>query len=347
MKVLMIGPHRKLKGGVSTVVNNYFKAGLQEKINLKYIPTSIEGSMLKNIFFFMFALINITCYLAFKKIDVAHIHMASRGSFYRKSLIVLICSVFRKQIVIHLHGAEFDVFYHKESNASKRKYISYILNKADCIIALSEEWKEKISIYCNSKVEVVYNSVDIPKANFYKNGSRNLLFLGRIGKRKGVFDIIRALSEVKKLGYNFKLLVCGDGEVEQLKNLTKEYNMQQDVIIHGWISGDSKDELLKNIGINLLPSYNEGMPMSVLEAMSYGIPTIASNVGGIPKIIEHGINGYVIEPGDIELLKKYIILLLGDQDLREELSRKSYNTVKGKFDIEVQLDKLLKIYKSL
>lgn len=347
INILMVGPERKAKGGVATVVNNYYDSSLIKKVRLKYISTAIDGKKIYKLLYGSFSYLKILYTLIFKRVDILHIHMASRNSFNRKSVIVNMAKMFNKKVIIHLHGAEFDKFYNNECTEMQKKKVNKIFNKADIIIALSEQWKEKISNYCDTQVEVIYNSVVVPKENMYSNNSQNITLLGRLEKRKGIFDLLDIVKDVVEEKPEINFLLGGDGSLEKIRDIISQNNIANNAKLLGWVDAGKKDNVLKQTLIYVLPSYDEGMPMSLLEAMSYGIPVIATDVGGIPRVIENNVNGFLIKPGDKEDLKKCILKLIKNDEIRENISKKGYNTIKQTFSIEAHVEKLIFIYEGL
>lgn len=191
---------------------------------------------------------------------------------------------------------------------------------------------------------VVYNSIVVPK-DFNKNINTNsILFLGRIGNRKGIYDLIEVIERIIPKYPNIKLYVGGDGEVEKLNRIISERKLKKNIEYIGWVSGEKKEQFLKNVSFFILPSYNEGMPMSVLEGMAYKNITISTNVGGIPKVIKNEENGIIIEPGDKARMEMYILRLLENEELREKLSKEARKTITENFNIEVIIKKLEEIY---
>ncbi|AYE33889.1 glycosyltransferase family 4 protein [Clostridium septicum] len=347
MNILMVGPSIKLQGGVATVVSNYLNSKLSESFNIKYIPTVDGDKKIGKAFAAVKAYIIILLNLIFNNIDIVHVHMASRGSFYRKSLIICLASLFNKKIVIHLHGAQFNEFYHMESNDNEKRKITNILNKADVIIALSNKWKEDLTKITKAKIVVIHNSVNCCKHNMYKVNSKNIIFLGRVDERKGAFDLIEVSKNIFKKYPRYNLLLCGDGDLKKVKSFIDGMDLAEHVKALGWISGKEKDDIMKDAVINILPSYNEGLPMSVLEAMGCGIPTIASNVGGIPDVIKDNINGFLIIPGDKINLEEKICKLLENEELRISMSDLAFKTVSGKFNINTNIAEVENLYNFL
>ncbi len=343
LNVLMIGPARNVKGGMTTVVDGYYAGGLDKKVNLKYIETVNDKKaiskickMINGFFQFIFSI---------NKYDIVHIHMASRLSTFRKGIYIRIAKLKKKKVILHIHGAEYKIFYGTECNDWKRKIVRKTFSLADKIIVLSEEWKEYFKeLTDENKIIILYNAVKIPN-DFKKDlRSKKILFLGRIGDRKGIFDLLEVIKRLAKKYSDIKLYIGGDGEIERLKTAIIDNNLQKHVEYIGWTNGEKKDKYLKNVSYYVLPSYNEGMPMSVLEGMAYKNVTISTNVGGIPKVINNKINGIIINPGDKESLFNAFEELFNNNELRNKLSINARNTIANKFNITNNVNEVIKIY---
>ncbi|KRF54325.1 glycosyl transferase [Bacillus sp. Soil745] len=345
--ILMIGPSSSNKGGISSVIKSYEES---EKLaeNIHFISSYKDGNkMIKIIAAFIGYIKFIMALLINNSIKGVHIHTASRGSFNRKRIFVYISKIFRKKVILHVHGAEFMTFY-KESSKENQKKISKTLNKADLIIALSERWKKDLGSICNNEnIRVIYNPIN---RSLYKTSplkEKNIIFLGRIGRRKGVYDLLESLQLVLDQTKDFKVYIAGDGNIEKAKKVIVDLNLEKHVEVIGWINLNKKIELLYNSSIFVLPSYNEGLPVSILEAMASGVPVISTNIAGIPDQIVNGVNGFLIEPGNINDLAKKICLLLNDRKLRDEFSKKTLKRVDEKFNINIIEKCILDAYKQL
>lgn len=345
IKVLMIGPARDVKGGITSVVDNYYEYGLDKIVDLKYIETiNDKGKISKFIS-------EKKGYMEFKKYideyDIVHIHMASRRSTFRKCKYIQMAKKKEKKIIVHVHGAEFKKFFEK-CNSKQQEYIKETLNLSNVIIALSEEWKEYLkNLVDEEKIRVVYNAIMIPE-DFEKNlNTKKILFLGRIGQRKGIYDLLDVIEELVRKFPDVKLYVGGDGEIKKFKQIVSEKNIESNVTYVGWICGKEKEKLLRNCSIYVLPSYNEGMPMSLIEGMVYKNVAISTDVGGIPKVINNMENGILIKPGDKEKLLNSLNNVLNDENLRRKLSSSARNTVEVKFDISKNIQEVVEIYKGL
>ncbi len=344
-KVLMIGPARNVKGGMTTVVDNYYQYGLNEKVILKYIESCCD----KNIFLkFIKEILGIFQFIfCLNKFDIIHIHVASRRSTFRKILYIKISKFYDKKVVLHIHGGGFREFFDNEISSQKRKYIKKWFNKADKIIVLSEEWKLYFSkIIDDKKIVVMYNGVNIPN-DFEKKFNEKILFMGRICEEKGIFDLLHVVSKLKSRHPNILLNLCGSGCEREIDDFIKKYRLEDNVIKHGWINGDSlKTQLIDN-SIFVLPSYFEAMPMSILEAMAYKNIVIATCVGGIPQVIEDNINGFLIRPGDVQSMESIIEGIINSDVYQKNIPIEARKTIIEKFNIKRNIKELVKIYSEI
>ena len=348
INILMIAPDpNRTLGGMSTVIKNYENAGLSDKVNYKFIPSTKDGGAIGKILLFAIAIIRVIYSFMFTEVDIVHIHSASRGSFKRKSLLVNISKIFGKKVILHLHGAEFNDFYENECSPKQKINVKKTFYKCDTVIVLGQEWKSKISKYCDAHIEVLNNAIEVPKENLYSTNSNKITVLGRLGHRKGTFDIIKVAKELSKQYPKTKIILAGDGDIELVKSKIIEENLSENIDVLGWVNEEKRCSILKDTKIYILPSYNEGMPMSILEAISYGIPVISTNVGSIPTVIENSVNGYIIEAGDTDSLFTKIKELIDNDKKRSTMSNNNYKKAKERFSIESNIDALMKIYRKL
>lgn len=344
MNILMIGPHKdKVKGGMSTVIKEYTNSKYLKEFNIQNIHTVVPGSKIKKILYGLNSMAIMSYCLTFKNIDLVHIHTASGKSFFRKSMFIKIANKFNKKIILHIHGGAFEDVY-LNANPSTKNKITQNLNKCNKIIVLSEAWKKKIEKMTNSEIVVINNSVNSNKNNHYNTKSKKILFIGRIEKDKGIFDFIEMAKELVKSDDSIRFTVCGDGELEQTKQLIEKYNLQDKFELLGWVSKEEVEKELKDTMIFVLPSYKEAMPMAILEAMSCGVPTIATNIGSIPEVIKDMENGRNFVPGDIKKLVSITKEMIENQNLRENYSNKSFKDIKENYSNEVNHNKIKDLY---
>lgn len=289
-------------GGISAVVQYW-----SEYIDgLQYYPTFKEGSKMQKLLIMFGSYFRLLFRLLFNhKIKIVHVHTAAGSDFKRSAKIVNLAKFFKKKVIIHSHASQFKVFY-AESDDKQKAWIVDILKKADVLIALSESWKEwfmSIGVY-QDRITVLHNITAYPQVAEKKEDVAvrpvRFLFLGEIGQRKGVFDIIRGLTNYRdKLKDRIELRIGGNKMEDKLQKAIVDGGLSDVVKFEGWVSGKKKIDLLNWADVFILPSFNEGLPISILEAMSYKMPIISTPVGGIPEVVDKT-NGFLVTPGNDE-----------------------------------------------
>lgn len=341
----MIGPDSKQKGGIATVIKNFKENFRFQNTEILFYSTWEEGTLFYRIIRTIQSIILFPFFILHNDIDIVHLHVAQAGSFYRKSLFLIMAKLMKRPVILHMHASQFDKF-HKKNGKIGKKYIKWIFEKASRVVVLSESWLEFYQTIADSQFSVIENAVPVPKANYYNPHSKNIVCFGRLGKRKGTYDILELAKRIQKKHPKYTFILYGDGEISRVHTIIENQKMTN-VKLGGWIEGSKKQGILEDIMLHLLPSYSEGMPMSILETMGHGIPNIASSVGGIPKVITSGENGYLVQPGDIESIETYVIEMIENKDKLNRMSKESYQTIKRNFSIETYHKKWNDLYKKL
>ena len=347
VKLLMVGPGRKVMGGISTVVNSYYVLGLDQQVDLKYIASMQDGIKIKKLLVAMIA------YTKFCKdiqyYDVVHVHMAAQASFTRKSFFIKKARQAGKKIIIHQHAADFDIFFLKQCTENKREKIREVFGMADKIIVLSEEWANFFASYIceRDKICIIHNGVVLPNYQKMDYEDHNVLFLGRLGQRKGIYDLIKAIPRVVEKVPDVRFYFGGDGDVEHCKQIASMSGFSEYIEFLGWVKNEAKESYFKKCSTFILPSYHEGMPMSVLEAMSYGLATISTNAGGIPQIITHGVDGYRIEAGNVDAIVESLLSVLLDKSVRIKLGIAGKQKINERFSADKNISTLVELYRKV
>lgn len=326
MNILMVGPASESKGGIATVIENFKKHYRGNPVF--YLDSWKEGQRI-NVLFNSVSTINTK--INEEQIDIVHFHVAQKGSFYRKALLANRVKKSAK-IIFHMHASQFDTFY-EESTPLVKQYIRKTLDKIDGLVVLSEEWARFYETLTCTPITIIENAVEIPKKGDYNSQSTTIVTLGRIGKRKGSYDILQLAKKIHPLYPDIQFILYGDGEVEKVKQLIREEEIVN-VSLGGWIEKEEQEVVLKASLLHLLPSYQEGLPMSILESMSYGIPNLTSNVGGIPQVLRDGENGLMVDPGDSESLFEKLFIFLQNEEIRKIYSQNAYQMIETNFSID-------------
>lgn len=346
MHVCMIVPDGAVKGGIASVVNGYRGSSLEKRYRVTYIESYRDGSRWDK---FRKALQGYAAFLRLlgkDRPDLVHIHSSFGPSFYRKMPFIYLSRLAAIPVVNHIHGAEFDRFYERASAAKKRR-VRRVYRKCTRFIVLSEEWKEKIAqIVPADRVDVIENYCALPgKRDHVERRKNQILFLGALEERKGCYDIPVIFESVKKKCPDARLVMAGDGQMEQIKEAFRKKNLLSDVAFTGWVRGREKEKLLAQSAVFLFPSYNEGMPMAVLEAMGCGLGIVTTTVGGIPQLITHKKSGFLEAPGDLGAMAEDVGALLQDGELCRSMGELAGKTVEQKYSLKIHLQKLEETYR--
>jgi glycosyltransferase involved in cell wall biosynthesis len=334
-------------GGISSVVNVYRSAGLFQRYPIYYLATHCDGEAGAKLRLMMRAMLQFIWLLLQNKVGLVHIHMSSRASFWRKSFFVVVAFLRGVPTIIHLHGSEFAVFYDMECGNGTKWFVRFVFNRATKVIVLSHTWKIWVCGMCtNANVDVIYNPVVFPleQTAWDQRKKGAVLFLGRLGKRKGCYDLLDAATMISARSSDFALLFGGDGEIKEIEARAAALGLSGKVKTLGWVKGSDKERSLSSAKIYALPSYNEGLPMSVLEAMAAGLPILSTLVGGIPEAVSDGIEGFLVEPGDINSLAERLEYLLLNDDLARKMGQAAREKVKQKFSTDAILPQIERIY---
>ncbi|NOQ32566.1 MAG: glycosyltransferase [Helicobacteraceae bacterium] len=346
INILMIAPGTGRHGGGG--IANYadiLTNRLSNRFNVTRIITLKENNLIDKLMRFVSSLLHIIPFIVSNNQKIAHINTAHQNSFWRKAIFVKLLKIFNIPIIIHLHSSEFHLFF-KNSSSKKQNAIRNIFKMADRVIVLSNSWKEWYVENIEERIPtVIYNGMDdfLGSDDQVSERENKILFLGRLGHRKGIYDLIKAFETIKHSHTDAKLLLGGDGEIEECKDLVDGLRLTESVEFLGWIGDDQKKKLLNTCKVFTLPSYNEGFPLSILEAMSAGLAIVSTKVGGIPEEVINGNSGLLIEAGDTNALAQSIIRILSDDNYCDSLGENARIQYLDNFT----LDKILKDVESI
>lgn len=344
LRVLMAGPDPHANGGIATVARNYLQSDLVQRCDLRYITTMVEGSKPRKLG------VAARAFAAYARelprADLVHLHLSKGASFTRKRMLA--CLAYRQGVpyVIHLHSGEFVNRYQAASHRVQRQ-VAELFEKASAVIALSEEWRSALtSEVCSSApIVVVRNAVSLPPEPTYPV-NHTVLYLGRLDRNKSPDVLLRAVARLCPYMPDIKVVFAGDGEVDYYQRLAYTLGISDHCSFLGWVS-DEKERLLSEASVFCLPSRTEGMPMSLLEAMSYGIVAIATPVGGVPSVVHDGKNGLLVPVGDDVALSSALANVLGHQEFRQTLGERARATIAEKFSLQAHVEELVDLYSTV
>lgn len=355
----------KPDGGVATFYETLLASRLSNEVQLVFLETSSGESDIQKTGRLSAALISnalavIWRFLKnifFHKPDVVHIWTTHGYSFLKNSVMVFIASFLGFPVLLHLHcGVEALI---PTQRPFWRRFVFLVMRRCRGIIVLSTEWLRIEGILPRVKVAFIPNAIDpaeyvsiIREENPKSHQDVTILFLGHIGEKKGVGDLLLAASKLKgKIKKGFRLDFVGGslmgGELERFQAVSQSLGLDGMVRFHEPEYGSAKVARLSKADIFVLPSYSEGMPIVILEAMASGLPIVATRVGGIPDMIADGETGVIVNPGCPNDLAEAIGRLVDDPHLRFTLGRKARELVQMRFDVNTMVDSLIQLYKEV
>lgn len=365
MNILMAAPFDskgRYKGGIMYVANSIYdelkKNNIQNIELIKFETCRIERSNktnskinLENVKNFLNIYRDLIPEVKKYNAEILYYHSSVKIALLKD--ILAIRKVKRKakvKIIIHIHSGDFNQIMF--SDRLVNKVIINMLNKyVDRIVFLSNKTANEFAEngLIKSKEIVIYNfhtlnytkeQMQIKIGKFKEKHKIDMLFMGLINKRKGVFDVLQILNEIKG---EIVFHICGSFINDEIENEFYRMikNIGDNVIFHGYITGNEKMELLLNSDVLILPSYNEGLPIVIMEAFGAGCSVITTDVGAIPEIFKDNC-GYMIKPGDIQKLKKCIQTIIDNKEICIQQMLHNYNYGK-EFSVQNFLKDILDI----
>ena len=346
-------------GGIASVLRSYKPCFG----SFNFVSSYRSGKLLHKLWYDLGGLFKLAAMLAWDSVKsvfgkgryrIVHIHTAAGGSFRNHRYYARIARLFGRKTIMHIHASSFKDYFQDSSDEGKSRIIN-TLNGVDKVVVLSDSWKgwfESIGVSAEGDRMVVLNNITArPSEPFVKpareENDLRLLFLGEIGPRKGIFDVLEAISAKKdSLEGRIVLRIGGNHNEEALKEAIGRLGLSDMVTFEGFVTGGKKKDLLLWADVLVLTSYNEGLPISILEAMSYGNAILSTPVGGIPEVVDDR-NGILVPPGDLGEISDAILELasLPKEDLGR-LGEESRNKVAAFYPEQV-MSRLNAIYKLL
>jgi glycosyltransferase involved in cell wall biosynthesis len=340
------------RGGIDRLTDLMVE-GIQERAALGIDPVRLvtrgQESLFHAGFVFAGALAKLWAAARRGNVDVLHINLASRGSAYRKLTLAALARWLRIPYVVHLHSGRFDQFW-RSARPRLGAAIDSFFENASTIIVLGDYWA---GVVCDRVPAARGKTVVLANATLPSPGDRapsgdgrvRITFLGKIGPNKGTRQLIEALATLKDRS-DWTATICGNGAVEESRNLADRLGVADRTSFPGWLDARATAEQLRQTDIFVLPSFSEGLPMSILEAFAWGIAVVATPVGSIPDVIKHERNGLIIPVGDVPALGLALRRLVADGNLRQTLGSTARRDHAARFDINVYIPRLAAIWRA-
>lgn len=344
---MLISPFPPPVGGIASwtlSVYDYFKS---KDIDIIYYNSKIKGRKITNRNYLLrfisgsidvlVQFFNVFFIVLFKNPNIIHLNSSASLSLFKDYFFFLFLKNKKRKIIYHLHFGRIPEL--KCKNNWEWKLLLFVITKSDLTIVLDINSKKSLNETGLSNVLVLpnpiclidkFNSISNRKNEIQSDGS--VLFVGHIVKEKGVYELIESVKYISELK---ELILVGPCEENVKEDLLQLAGSKKSLIkFKGVLKKDQVLAEMRKCAVFVLPSYSEGFPMVILEAMSCSCAIIATKVGGLEEILANN-SGICINVKNIQELAMNISGLLTNKKYREKLGTNAFNRVKQNYDIEV------------
>lgn len=357
-RILLLGREFHHKGGVTNYVR-LLKENLSSVYDIKHF---VQGLKPKYHIDYILPIVYISQLLKFKKVlkeyepDLVHLNPSMTWVALIRDLAFLkIVKNHGFPVLFFIHGWHIDLNKKNKQNIFLKFFLKKNFEKADGIVVLAKRFKEEL-VNSGIKKEKIYVSSPMVNSKDYQPGNKRferpfkVLFCSNMKKEKGPYELLDAISIVLDKYPDTNFIFIGEGkELEKLKNLSKEKHIEKNVEFRGYLTGSDKFRAFGEAHIFILPSYSEGFPTVVLEAMASGLPLVVTPVGRLDEIIEEGMQGLIINsvPPNPKEISEKIIQLIENPKLMKKISNNNLERAKVEYDVNVISSQITKIYENI
>jgi glycosyltransferase involved in cell wall biosynthesis len=353
VRVLAIGPaplSADSRGGMASVLT-LMAAHPDPRVNVRVVPTYADHRTVRRTLLGVRGMLVASALIVLGRVDVLHVHLAHGGSVVRKSLPLAVARLRGTATVVHEHSYDFAGWFDGLPRAGQVLVRRAV--RADVWLVLAtqhvDEFGSRLAMEAG-RIRVLHNPVVTPAvlaASASSDGVVRAVSLGRLGHRKGSYDVVAAVALLPDdVRTRLHVVLAGDGEVDEVRAAVRAAGVDDAVEVRGWQSPVERDLLMRASQVFLLPSYEEGLPMAMLEAMAHGLAPVVSPVGGIPNVVGDGVEGLLVEPGDTVALSDALRRLVDDPDLRTRIAGATRARSRH-FDVARWYDDLTELWLSL
>ncbi|GAA4772228.1 hypothetical protein GCM10023200_00680 [Actinomycetospora chlora] len=326
LRVLVAGPSSRTEGGMASV-QRLLERWVPEDVDLHVHATHVEGGTAQRLRATLVGAGGAVLRLLTGRVDVVHVNLSKKASVLRKGAILGVARARGVPTVVHTHAGLFLDWF--DGLSARAQAVVRRLLVADRVIVLNETVREgyarRIGVP-DERIVLMTNPVEWPESVPSRpgHGPVTAAFLGRLTEKKGVFDLFRALG-LLPAGQRERLhvVLAGHADPEPVRAALRDAGVGDVVEIRGYLGPDERDALLARSEILLLPSHAEGLPMSVLEGMAWGLVPVVTPVGALSTVVADGDTGVLVPVADPEALATALGKLLADDVARHAMGERA------------------------
>lgn len=352
--IYVVSPSGAVGGGMGRVKDYILQSGGDRagRYRFEALVTRDERGVGFSIVLMLLALLKIWGAALTGRLALVHVNFGDRGSALRKAVIVLAARLVGANTVLHLHTGALAAVYAR-SGAFIRFLMRLPFRAASSIIVLGRLWRDWLVDDLGidgGKIDVVYNGVPVePVARDFSARAgevRKVLFLGLLHDEKGVSDLLAALALLRPEMPGWQAVIAGNGDIGFYEARAQALGLAAEVSFPGWIDQESVRAHLRTSDVLVLPSYNEALPLVILEALGAGTPVISTPAGALPEVLSDGETVLFVAAGDPAGLAGALKTVLGDAALRQKLAEAGQAAFRARFSLPVFIENLFAIYRT-
>lgn len=344
-----VGVAPTARGGIATLLSILSRRGFFSSRHHLVVSAS-NGSFLFKLALATAALFKMTWWIVVRRASIVHVHVAAFSSFWRKAMFLVCAKLLGARVVFHWHSPRLRQFL-DTSSASARRRIEQVFRSADVVIVVSDASKVELEMcFPGLRAVVLYNPVDMelePVSAEQLRQNQDVLYMAALLPEKGILDLVSAFKIVSERYSSARLLLCGSGQDELVKQHIREVELDGVAELPGWVMGGERRQYFQRAGVFCLPSSADTFAMANLDAMASGLPVVSTWHGGIPEVVDQGITGFLVAPGDVNALAASICNLLEDPELRVAMGRAGRERAESVFSYEAFVSRLEELYARL
>jgi glycosyltransferase involved in cell wall biosynthesis len=352
--IYVVSPSGAVGGGMGRVKDYILQSGGDRagRYRFEALVTRDERGVGFSMVLMLLAVLKIWGAALTGRLALVHVNFGDRGSALRKAVIVLAARLVGAKTVLHLHTGALAAVYAR-AGVVARYLMRLPFRAASSIIVLGKLWRdwlvEDLGID-GGKIDVVYNGVPIePVARDFSvlsDAPRKVLFLGLLHEQKGVSDLLAALALLPAEMPGWQAVIAGNGDIGFYEARAQALGLASHVSFPGWVDQESVRAHLRTSDVLVLPSYNEALPLVILEALGAGTPVISTPAGALPEVLSDGETVLFVEAGDPAGLARALKTVLGDDALRQKLAEAGQAAFRARFSLPVFIENLFTIYRT-
>lgn len=302
---------------MATAISSLVDSPLADRFDLEVILTHSSQDRVRRLTVFALSLLRLAAWCMRGGRRIVHVHMAARGSMYRKATVVLVAKAFRRPVLLHVHAGPGDLEKFLVGLGRPRiRILRACFGIADVVVSVSGAGAEVLRRYVlDGPIAIVPNApppVVAPRPP-REGGRVRLLYLGGFANpAKGGEVLFEALPAIVAANPELEIVLAGPGSPPGPLPARCEWA--------GWLEPEERQRQYDRADVFVMPSRSEGMPIALLEAMSNRIPVVATRVGGIGEILTDAVDAMLVDPGQPEQLVAAVSALAADAGRRAELA---------------------------